>query len=111
MLQQYRAKSERSTERSGHSGCDVSLTPGKTPSKETELPAQDAAPVRIATAVAVFAVCAATALVGLVATAGPAAAEPALAAGTPCPTTAKACVDLTTQRAWLINNGVVTVAR
>ena len=70
--------------------------------------AQDAAPVRIATAVAVFAVCAATALVGLAATAGPAAAEPVLAAGTPCPTTAKACVDLTTQQAWLINNGVVT---
>lgn len=72
------------------------------------MPAQDAGPVRTATAVAVLAACAATALVGLVATQGAAVAAVGLVAGTPCPTTAKACVDLTTQRAWLISNGVVT---
>jgi len=72
------------------------------------LPAQDAGPARAAVTVTVFAACVATALVGLVATASPAAAAPATVADTPCPTSAKACLDLTTQQAWLINNGVVT---
>jgi len=37
---------------------------------------------------------------------GPAA--PTLVAGTPCTTTAKACVDLNRGTAWLIDNGTVT---
>jgi hypothetical protein len=63
------------------------------------LPAQEAGPARAAVTVAAFAACVATALVALVATASPAAAAPATVAGTPCPTSAKACLDLTTQQA------------
>jgi lipoprotein-anchoring transpeptidase ErfK/SrfK len=34
-------------------------------------------------------------------------AKPALVPGTPCVATARACIDLSAKRAWLIRNGVV----
>lgn len=50
------------------------------------------------------------ALVGLASVAGPASAAPKkdTLADTPCTATAKACVDLVKQKAWLLNNGEVT---
>ena len=39
----------------------------------------------------------------------PSAPAPDTVTGTPCTSTAHACVDLTTQRAWLLQNGAVTL--
>jgi hypothetical protein len=57
-------------------------------------------PLSILTAIGIAAV---TSAAWLVATPGQAAAAPA----TPCAAAARACVDLSTQQAWLMNNGVV----
>jgi hypothetical protein len=73
--------------------------------KETGLAARTAGAVRATMTFVVFAVCAGAALAGL---ASPAFAAVDLVPGTPCDITAKACVDLTTQRAWLIHAGAVT---
>jgi hypothetical protein len=77
-------------------------------SKELHVAAQRAVPVRAASAVVAFGVGVGTALVVLLVTQAPAFAAPEQAAGTPCPVSAKACLDLTTQRAWLVSNGTVT---
>lgn len=47
------------------------------------------------------------ALAGVVGLSGTASAAPALVRGTPCTAVARACIDLTHNRAWLIGRGVV----
>jgi L,D-transpeptidase catalytic domain len=76
-------------------------------SKEIVLAARTAGAVRATVTSVVFAVCVGTALLGLASVAPPAFAAIDTVPGTPCDITAKACVDLTTQRAWLIQAGSV----
>jgi lipoprotein-anchoring transpeptidase ErfK/SrfK len=79
--------------------------------KESRLAARTAGAVRATMTFVVFAVCTGVALAGF---APPAFADTDTDTGTgtvpsaPCVVTAKACVDLTTQRAWLMNAGAVT---
>jgi hypothetical protein len=66
--------------------------------------------VRIVAIGSAVAVLVGFALVGFASIASPASAAPKTdtLADTPCTATAKACVDLVDQKAWLLNNGVVT---